>query len=295
MAKKNPSSNSRATKSIRHIFNASNYFSCRFEYTDYAILHTHDYWEYMLVVEGEFRHNVNGSTEILKQGDLRLIRPNDLHMVKKHTEQVKHINFIISNDLMKKQLEILGDGIFEDTIARQMPISFTLSERTTQLYVTHALNIQSTPPEHKHYRLLNSQFFNFFLQDLIKHLLSSDKTAGGSLPTAVISVMDAIKNPDNLQKTLSEIVQVSGYSYVHLSRLFKENLKMTLIDYFTASRMNTARLFLENTDKTILEISMLVGYGSLSHFNKVFKNHFKLTPSQYRRQWKDLYNNFEET
>lgn len=295
MAKKNPSSNSRATKSIRHIFNASNYFSCRFEYTDYAILHNHDYWEYMLVVEGEFRHNVNGSTEILKQGDLRLIRPNDLHMVKKHTEQVKHINFIISNDLMKKQLEILGDGIFEDTIARQMPISFTLSERTTQLYVTHALNIQSTPPEHEHYRLLNSQFFNLFLQDLIKYLLSSDKTAGGSLPTAVISVMDAIKNPDNLQKTLSEIVQVSGYSYVHLSRLFKKNLKMTLIDYFTASRMNTARLFLENTDKTILDISMLVGYGSLSHFNKVFKNHFKLTPSQYRRQWKDLYNNFEET
>ena len=294
MAKRNSSCNSRKAKSIRHIFNVNNYFSCRFEYTDYTILHTHDYWEFMLVTEGELQHNINGSTEILKQGDLRLIRPNDLHMVKKHTEQVKHINFIISNDLMKKQFDILGEGIFETLIARQMPLSIVLSERTTQLYVTHALNIQSTPVDHEYYRLLLSQFFNLFIQDLIKYLLSADKKASGSLPAAVIAVMDAIKNQDNLQKTLGEIVQVSDYSYVHLSRLFKENLKMTLSDYFTASRMNTARLFLENTDKTILEISMLVGYGSLSHFNKVFKNHFKITPSQYRRKWKELYNNFEE-
>ena len=114
------------------------------------------------------------------------------------------------------------------------------------------------------------------------------------MPEAVLNVISMIKDSQNLNKQLTELVKVSGYSYVHLARLFKEHVNMTLNQYFVTARMNCARLLLENTNKNILEISSQVGYSSLSHFNHTFKNFFKITPTKFRKNWQNFYNSFEE-
>ena len=48
--------------------------------------------------------------------------------------------------------------------------------------------------------------------------------------------------------------------------------------------MRQAAALLADTEQTVLEIAIGVGYGSVSQFGVAFKRRYQLTPSQYRRQ-----------
>ena len=58
-------------------------------------------------------------------------------------------------------------------------------------------------------------------------------------------------------------------------RAFKQNMKISLSDYFHAVKMNYARIMLEE-GANILQVSESVGYANQSHFNLAFKNCSKL-------------------
>lgn len=52
-------------------------------------------------------------------------------------------------------------------------------------------------------------------------------------------------------------------------------------------KINNACDMLKNTDTSILEISNTLGYASLSHFNRVFKEYIGITPASYRKENKN--------
>jgi AraC-like DNA-binding protein len=47
--------------------------------------------------------------------------------------------------------------------------------------------------------------------------------------------------------------------------------------------MADAKDYLTNTNLSIEEISEYVGYSSSNHFSRAFKNHYKMSPQQYRK------------
>ncbi len=49
-------------------------------------------------------------------------------------------------------------------------------------------------------------------------------------------------------------------------------------------RTDYAKRLLSTTNLTILEISYKLGYSSISHFSKLFKQEVGLTPSEYRER-----------
>ena len=51
-------------------------------------------------------------------------------------------------------------------------------------------------------------------------------------------------------------------------------------------KLSYAAKLLQTTDLIVLDISSKVGYSSLSHFNRVFKATYHLTPSEYRNKSK---------
>lgn len=93
----------------------------------------------------------------------------------------------------------------------------------------------------------------------------------------VISYLEANYNRDISIQDISESVGVSRY---HLSRLFKENTGMTLIDYLNKLRFKKAEILIKNTDLNINEVAKLVGFNNISYFNRKFKQIFGITPSQ---------------
>jgi len=81
---------------------------------------------------------------------------------------------------------------------------------------------------------------------------------------------------------LADLAAAVGLSEFHFSRSFKKATGLTPIQFFTQKRMEQARRLLLETDKTVLEVSLDVGYASASHFTDVFRRHTGVTPTEYR-------------
>ena len=65
-------------------------------------------------------------------------------------------------------------------------------------------------------------------------------------------------------------------------KFFKKHIGMTSVEYINNYRLERSAYLLSSTDKSIMEISMDVGFNSVSYFNKLFKIKYKLTPKEFR-------------
>lgn len=85
---------------------------------------------------------------------------------------------------------------------------------------------------------------------------------------------------------LKKLSETFGLSVNYLTILLNERLGQPFREYIIRLRMGKARELLEQTSKTVGEISELVGYANPSHFIKMFKEYTSMTPAQYRKATK---------
>ena len=82
--------------------------------------------------------------------------------------------------------------------------------------------------------------------------------------------------------SLAYFAQVAELSEYHFSRMFKRATGLAPSQYFIRLRMARARHLLLETDLSVIEIGMDVGYSSPSHFSQVFRREVGVPPSAYR-------------
>jgi two-component system response regulator YesN len=92
-----------------------------------------------------------------------------------------------------------------------------------------------------------------------------------------------IKEHFREELTLDDVAQAVHFSPYYVSRLFKEELGMNFIEYLTRIRIDEAKRMLLETNQTVSEIAVYVGYQDPSYFTKVFKKMEGRTPTQFRR------------
>ena len=80
-------------------------------------------------------------------------------------------------------------------------------------------------------------------------------------------------------KHVAHQVALSEY---HFARLFKTAFDTTVHQYVIQLRLKTARHLLESTQLPVTDVSLSVGYNSLSAFIHAFRNQIGMTPSQYQ-------------
>ncbi|KMY52430.1 AraC family transcriptional regulator [Peribacillus loiseleuriae] len=85
--------------------------------------------------------------------------------------------------------------------------------------------------------------------------------------------------------TLHEIASTLYVNPSHLSRKFKAETKVSIIDYINQKRVEEAKLHLQRGNVSITEIAFMVGFNDLNYFSRVFKKMTSLTPSQYTKQF----------
>jgi two-component system response regulator YesN len=84
--------------------------------------------------------------------------------------------------------------------------------------------------------------------------------------------------------TLKDVADHFSYSPNYLGHIFKENTGRRFSSYITYKRLDKACELLKETDLFVYEIAYKVGYKNITYFSKIFKEHFNLTPSNYRKQ-----------
>ncbi len=82
--------------------------------------------------------------------------------------------------------------------------------------------------------------------------------------------------------TLERVAQHVGLNASYLSTYFKQSCGSSFKEYLNLVRIEEAKRLLANTDYTILDIALAIGYENQSYFSKVFKKYTGITPKQYR-------------
>ena len=100
------------------------------------------------------------------------------------------------------------------------------------------------------------------------------------LERRVIEAMDAQLADDFSLAQLARTAELSEY---HFSRMFKRATGLSPSQYFIGLRMARARRLLIETQRSVIDIGLEVGYSSASHFSQVFRREVGVTPSAYRQ------------
>lgn len=145
-----------------------------------------------------------------------------------------------------------------------------------------------TESTHKDLLITSALFHLIYL--LVEHL-SVDKKDKVELKseknkhriTSIINYID-----DNYQEdlTIEQLSEVFHLSEGHLSKLFKENLGMTIKAYISQTRAKEVRNALLTSDLPLIDIAIMCGFPNVKSMNKVFKDLYQCTPSQFRRNCK---------
>ncbi len=85
------------------------------------------------------------------------------------------------------------------------------------------------------------------------------------------------------QISISDLVAHTGKSSSYLTRKFREEMGMSIGTCITGYKLDRAKELLTYNDKTLAEISFILGFSSQSHFQNTFKKAFGITPMQYRK------------
>ena len=81
---------------------------------------------------------------------------------------------------------------------------------------------------------------------------------------------------------ISDLAKVAEMSEAHFSRMFKITTGLSPIQYFIRLRIAQAQQLLRETQMSVIQVGMEVGYANPSHFAQVFKKETGLTPNSYR-------------
>jgi AraC-like DNA-binding protein len=107
-----------------------------------------------------------------------------------------------------------------------------------------------------------------------------------SNPT-MIGIMKYIQENYCENLVMEDIAGKFGISSRYLRKYFSTVIGMSCIDYITLLRINKAKELLWESHKSITEIALAVGYGTVQYFNRVFKSKVGMSPTEYRETWKE--------
>ena len=101
-----------------------------------------------------------------------------------------------------------------------------------------------------------------------------------------VSVDDMINYiKDNCTKySFSEMAEQLNYSPNYLSMLIAKSTGLSCNSIVRKAKLEKAVMYLSSSDSPIDEIAELCNYKRVSHFFKVFKKHYGVTPAEFRKK-----------
>ena len=98
----------------------------------------------------------------------------------------------------------------------------------------------------------------------------------------ICDILNYINNNINTKISINELSKIFMYDKAYLMRLFKKELKVTIIDYINQIRIYNCIKQLKNNNN-LLNIALNNGFNSLEYFSETFKNITGVNPSTFKK------------
>ncbi len=252
---------------------------------EYTVEHTQEFWEFAYVVSNIYNETPNERV-LVPANSFLIVRPNEIHKVtaQKHIDAdnfYTHLNIPITKKALENLISLLWGSDLYKELERESGIVFFRSRHDERKYQEMLKRLLSASNA-------DSQEARFILKTMITDMLYSyyeHKTSLKELSAHgnIVNVLaNRMTSAENFSRSLAELIRDTHYSYMQINRLFVRETGKTPGVYFTNAKLEHAAKLLRITDMPVSDIASKVGYVSLSHFDRVFKKMFGISPSEYR-------------
>lgn len=100
----------------------------------------------------------------------------------------------------------------------------------------------------------------------------------------IAPALDYIEDNYMQQFSIEELADMCHWSPTHFRRVFHSIMGTSPLDYVNNTRIMKSCNLLRSTEDSILDISEMVGFHSVSSFNRYFIKIMQMSPREYRKQ-----------
>lgn len=253
-------------------------------------MHSHDFYEIVLVKNGSGIHVTENSSYPIFYGDVFLILPGHSHYYKE-IRDLEIVNVIFTPEAMDFPMHDLKELSGFDAFFEFDPASNRLFENNhnldgDQLRTANEIILEMRY-EQKHRETGYEYFLRLNLMRLIGLACRSYSQPSNSSKSNVSKLARILRFFEHHYKNkirLDELVAMSGMSPSRLLRTFRNEVGETPINYLINLRMEKAAKMLRETSDPITEISYSVGFQDTNYFSKMFRRKYNDSPREYRRK-----------
>ena len=255
-------------------------FSSIFYEKEKFLSHSHTYYEFFLVAEGELVQTKNNETTHLPRRSLCFLNPEDQHELRnsQKSDHVQIINCTFSKKFFRKTLDILKMDLKKapDSCSKTL---VNIPSTTWQGLLHKANSLQFE--RNTFSPAAQQSYFRSLLFDVLFLLAKPERSMNTEIPVWLVKTREKMEVDENFISGLERFIQLSGKTQEHLSRSMKQYYKETPTSYINQLRCKkAARQFLYSRKDT-WTIMYECGFRNYSHFLKCFRKSFGVSPKQY--------------
>ena len=250
-------------------------------------IHIHDDIEILAEEQGVFYVDIEGSRITLDVGDVIVINRRVPHSTIKATPDGCNI-------LLQFRIEKLRSEEFEK-INKYLSYILANDERkyvclkgsddtTKEIYDVIKRLYRESVDERQNYDIIIKGYMEVLLGLLYRNkiLVNIEDSYNKDTVNKIWPVIEFIDKNYPYKLTLEQLSGVLNLNREYFCRIFKEATGITPVEYINYVRVLKAETLLTSTSLTITEISLDVGFASMSYFNRIFKKLKGVTPSVYK-------------
>lgn len=257
-----------------------------------CLIHSHSFFEIIFVLNGFCSNDIGNYNLKLKKGDVCIIAPNTTHALSIFTDDCIVLNLLVRSSTFEKSFfeliksnDILS-AFFSHCLYSSKSESYLLFTNQDDIHsINYALEMYEEFTNDLRYcdRMLTSMMSSFFIR-----LLRTDpkniivpNPVGTHTDRNVMYILNYILS-NYKEISLKQLSIKFNYSERQMARILKEYTGKTFINIIQDIKLQNACALLKNPDISINKIIDSVGYSNSTHFYKIFKKSYGVTPIDYR-------------
>ena len=248
--------------------------------------HWHREFEFLYVESGQVLCGIGEKQIILSEGDAIFINSKILHRFYASSGGVIP-NFVCMPEFIAPESSLVYKKYILPIISSNMSFQYFQSAEPWQARIIQIMIKIMEIQENEKIKELSTlallqNLWLIFYENVKLSGKEEVQTVDETAQKRVQLMMQYIHENYKQGLSLNEIASHIGVSKSTALHLFQRFLHTTPVNYLIEYRLQAASRLLKNTNKKVKTIAYESGFHNVDYFCRVFKNHYHVTPSEYR-------------